>query len=99
MRTPSGQEIRIIDLGIILLLIAVMDPELAPLWGVGLIALLVGMVLAVCGAGRGVASRRHYLSLRERSMISPRRPRRHEARSQRAGEERSRPGAPRTVNS
>lgn len=50
-----------IVLGIILLLIAVMNPELAALWGVGIIALLVGMVLAVCGAiGRGVGSRRHY---------------------------------------
>jgi uncharacterized membrane protein len=50
-----------IVLGIILLLIAVMNPELAALWGVGIIALFVGMVLAVCGAvGRGVGSRRHY---------------------------------------
>jgi len=58
---PSGQETRIIVLGIILLLIAVMNPELAALWGVGIIALFVGMVLAVCGAvGRGVGSRRHY---------------------------------------
>ena len=47
--------------GIILLFIAVMNPELAALWGVGIIALCVGMVLAVCGAmGRGVGSRRHY---------------------------------------
>lgn len=45
---------------IILLLIAVMNPELAAPWGVGIIALFVGMVFAVCGAiGRGVGSRRH----------------------------------------
>ncbi len=50
-----------IVLGIILLLIAVMNPELAALWGVGIIALFVGMVLAVCGAvGRSVGNRRHY---------------------------------------
>jgi uncharacterized membrane protein len=50
-----------IVLGIILLLVAVMNPELAALWGVGIIALFVGMVLAVCGAmGRGVGDRRHY---------------------------------------
>jgi uncharacterized membrane protein len=47
--------------GIILLLIAVMNPELAALWGVGIIALFVGLILAVCGAvGRGVGNRRHY---------------------------------------
>lgn len=40
--------------GTILLLFAVMNPQLAALWGVGIIALLVGMVLAFCGAvGRG----------------------------------------------
>lgn len=39
-----------IVLGIILLLIAVMSAALAALWGVGIIALSVGMVLAVCGA-------------------------------------------------
>ena len=47
--------------GIILLLIAVMNPEFAALWGVGILVLCVGMVFAVCGAmGRGVGSRRHY---------------------------------------
>ena len=39
--------------GIILLLIADMNPELAALWGVDIIAFFVGMVLAV-------GSRRHY---------------------------------------
>ena len=58
---PSGQETRVIVFGIILLLIAVMNPELAALWGVGIIALFVGLILAVCGAvGRGVGNRRHY---------------------------------------
>jgi uncharacterized membrane protein len=51
----------VIVFGIILLLIAVMNPELAALWGVGIIAVFVGMVLAVCGAvGRNVGGRRHY---------------------------------------
>lgn len=60
MRTFRS-ETRMIVFGIILLLIAVMNPELAALWGVGIIALFVGMILAVCGAiGRGVGSRRHY---------------------------------------
>ena len=58
--TPR-QETRMIVFGIILLLIAVMNPELAALWGVGIIALFVGLILAVCGAvGRGVGNRRHY---------------------------------------
>lgn len=47
--------------GILLLIIAVLNPELAALWGIGIIAIFVGMVLAVCGAiGRGVGGRRHY---------------------------------------
>jgi uncharacterized membrane protein len=57
----SGQETSVIVFGIILLLIAVMNPELAALWGVGIIALFVGLILAVCGAvGRNVGGRRHY---------------------------------------
>lgn len=88
-----------IVLGIILLLVAVMNPQLAALWGVGIIALFVGMVLAVCGAiGRGVGSRRHpYQGIGEHSTISPRRTRRHEAQSQRGREEQTWPGAPRNV--
>jgi len=50
-----------IVLGIFLLIVAVMNPELAALWGVGIIALFVGLVLAVCGAmGRSFGGRRHY---------------------------------------
>jgi hypothetical protein len=51
----------VIVFGIILLLIAVMNPELAALWGVGMICVFVGIVLAICGAvGRSVGGRRHY---------------------------------------
>ncbi len=47
--------------GIFLLIVAAMNPELVALWGIGIIAIFVGMVLAVAGAiGRGVGGRRHY---------------------------------------
>jgi len=47
--------------GIFLLIIAVMNPELVALWGIGIIAIFVGLVLAVCGAvGNAVGGRRHY---------------------------------------
>jgi len=50
-----------IGLGIVLLLLAVLFPKLAALWGVGIIVLLVGLVLAVLGTtGRAVGGRRHY---------------------------------------
>lgn len=50
-----------IVLGIFMLIVAVMNPELAALWGVGIIAIFVGLILAVAGAmGRGIGSRRHY---------------------------------------
>ena len=34
--------------GIFLLIVAVMNPELVALWGIGIIAIFVGLVLAVC---------------------------------------------------
>jgi membrane-bound ClpP family serine protease len=50
-----------IALGIILLLVAVLVPKLAALWGVGIVVLLVGVILAVLGTmGRSVGGRRHY---------------------------------------
>jgi len=50
-----------IVLGIILLLVAALVPKLAVLWGVGIIVLIVGVVLAVLGTmGRAVGGRRHY---------------------------------------
>jgi membrane-bound ClpP family serine protease len=51
----------VIVLGIILLLVAALVPKLAVLWGVGIIVLIVGVVLAVLGTmGRAVGGRRHY---------------------------------------
>jgi membrane-bound ClpP family serine protease len=47
--------------GIALVIIAVLIPKLAVLWGVGIIVLVVGVVLAVLGTmGRAVRGRRHY---------------------------------------
>ena len=50
-----------IVLGICLLIIAAIVPKLAVLWGIGIIVLVVGVILAVLGAtGRAVGGRRHY---------------------------------------
>jgi hypothetical protein len=50
-----------IVLGIILLIVAALVSKLAVLWGVGIIVLVVGLVLAVLGAmGHAVGGRRHY---------------------------------------
>ena len=50
-----------ITLGVILLIVAVLVPSLSVLWGVGIIALVVGLILAVLGTvGRAVGGRRHY---------------------------------------
>lgn len=50
-----------IGLGILLLIVAVLLPKLAVLWGVGIICLVVGVILAVLGSmGRSVGGRRHY---------------------------------------
>jgi hypothetical protein len=50
-----------IGLGILLLIVAVLLPKLAVLWGVGIICLVVGLILAVLGSmGRSVGGRRHY---------------------------------------
>jgi hypothetical protein len=50
-----------IVLGICLLIIAAIVPKLAVLWGIGVIVLVVGVILAVLGAtGRAVGGRRHY---------------------------------------
>ena len=46
---------------ICLLIIAVLVPELAVLWGISIIVLVVGVILAVLGSmGRAVGGRRHY---------------------------------------
>ncbi|MDQ6778834.1 MAG: DUF6131 family protein [Actinomycetota bacterium] len=50
-----------IVLGIALLIIAALLPKLAVLWGIGVIVLVVGVILAVLGTmGRAVGGRRHY---------------------------------------
>jgi membrane-bound ClpP family serine protease len=47
--------------GIVLLIIAALVPKLAVLWGVGIIVLVVGLILAVLGTiGHAVGGRRHY---------------------------------------
>ncbi len=47
--------------GISLLIIAALIPKLVVLWGVGIIVLVVGVILAVLGTmGRAVGGRRHY---------------------------------------
>ena len=50
-----------IALGIILLIVAVLVPKLAALYGVGIVLVIVGVVLAVLGSsGRAIGGRRHY---------------------------------------
>jgi membrane-bound ClpP family serine protease len=47
--------------GVILLIIAVLVPKFAVLWGVGIIVLIVGLILLLLGrTGRAVGGRRHY---------------------------------------
>jgi membrane-bound ClpP family serine protease len=47
--------------GICLLIIAAIVPSLAVLWGVGIVVLVIGVILAVLGStGRAVGGRRHY---------------------------------------
>jgi membrane-bound ClpP family serine protease len=50
-----------IVLGICLLIIAAIVPTLAVLWGIGIVVLVIGVILAVLGSmGRAVGGRRHY---------------------------------------
>lgn len=50
-----------IGLGVVLLLIAVLVPKLAVLWGVGIIVLVVGVILFIAGSmGHAIGGRRHY---------------------------------------
>jgi membrane-bound ClpP family serine protease len=50
-----------IVLGICLLIIAAIVPKLAVLWGVGIIVLVVGVILAMLGRmGHAIGNRRHY---------------------------------------
>jgi hypothetical protein len=50
-----------IAFGICLLIIAAIVPQLAVLWGVGIIVLVVGVIFAILGTtGHAVGGRRHY---------------------------------------
>lgn len=50
-----------IGLGICLLIIAAIVPQLAVLWGIGIIVLVVGVILLILGRiGRPVGGRSHY---------------------------------------
>ncbi len=50
-----------IGLGVLLLIVALLVPKLAVLWGIGILLLVIGVVLAVLGMmGRAVGGRRHY---------------------------------------
>jgi hypothetical protein len=50
-----------IALGVFLLIVAVLLPKLAVLWGVGIICIVVGLILFVAGQmGHAIGGRRHY---------------------------------------
>ena len=50
-----------IGFGIALLIAAVLFPKLAVLWGIGMLVLVIGVVLALAGMlGHAVGGRRHY---------------------------------------
>ena len=47
--------------GIFLLIVAVLVHKLAILWGIGILVILIGLVLAVLGMmGHAIGGRRHY---------------------------------------
>jgi hypothetical protein len=47
--------------GIALLIIAALVPKLLVLWGIGMLVITIGVILAVLGMlGRAVGGRRHY---------------------------------------
>jgi fatty-acid desaturase len=47
--------------GICLLLLAVLIPKLAVLWGIGMLCVIVGVILFVVGSmGHAIGGRRHY---------------------------------------
>ena len=50
-----------IVLGIALLIAALLFSKLAILWGIGIVVVVIGVILAVLGTmGRAVGGRRHY---------------------------------------
>ncbi len=56
----SGYVLRVIILGVVLLIIGLVF-KVAVIWTLGVLAVIVGAVLALLGgAGRAVGGRRHY---------------------------------------
>lgn len=50
-----------IGFGIFLLILAVLFPELAVLWGIGILAVVIGVFLLIVGSlGHAIGGRRHY---------------------------------------
>ncbi|MDX6679865.1 MAG: hypothetical protein QOE31_3917 [Solirubrobacteraceae bacterium] len=50
-----------IGFGIFLLILAVLLPKLAVLWGIGILCIVIGLILFVLGTlGHAVGGRRHY---------------------------------------
>lgn len=50
-----------IALGVFLLMIAVLLPKLAVLWGIGIICIVVGVILFVASSmGHAIGGRQHY---------------------------------------
>lgn len=50
-----------IAFGIFLLILAVLIPKLAVLWGIGILCVIVGVILFVFGSlGHAIGGRRHY---------------------------------------
>jgi fatty acid desaturase len=58
---PLEQGRPMIGFGIFLLILAVLFPELAVLWGIGILCIVIGLILFVLGTiGHAVGGRRHY---------------------------------------
>ena len=50
-----------IGFGIFLLIVAVLFPNLAVLWGIGILCIVIGVILFVAGSlGHAIGGRRHY---------------------------------------
>lgn len=50
-----------IGFGIFLLILAVLFPHLAVLWGIGILCIVIGLILFVLGTlGHAIGGRRHY---------------------------------------
>jgi len=51
----------VIGFGIFLLILAVLFQNLAVLWGIGILCIVIGLILFVFGAlGHAIGGRRHY---------------------------------------